>query len=82
MRNKKKLVRFSNFTVRNIDDVLSLKRLVAFVDRIFPITTDTTRYALYIDSHLEIDSESQFRTKLSDKRGDLNFAYVTQLIRY
>jgi len=80
--NEKELVRFSNFTVRYIDDVLSLKQLAEFVDRIFPITADTARYASYIDSHLQIDSESQFRTKLYDKRGDLNFAYATQLIRY
>ena len=64
-KNERKLqnvVRFFNFTVRYIDDVLSLKQLAEFVDRIFPITADTAMYASYIDSHLEIDSESQFRT--------------------
>jgi uncharacterized protein YaeQ len=44
-KNEKKLVRFSNFTVRYIDDVLSLKEPAEFVDRIFPIEieiNDTT----------------------------------------
>jgi hypothetical protein len=34
-KNKRKLVRFFNFTVRYIDDVLSLKDLADFVDRVF-----------------------------------------------
>jgi hypothetical protein len=47
-----------------------------FVDRIYPIeheikdTTDTDRSALYLDLHLEIDSEGRLRTKLYDKRDD------------
>lgn len=34
-KNKKKLVRFFNFTVRYIDDVLSFRDLADFVDLVF-----------------------------------------------
>jgi len=53
-----------------------------FIDRIFPIelqikdTTDTARSASYLDLHLEIDSESQLRTKLYDKGDHLNFSIM------
>ena len=53
-----------------------------FVDRIYPIeleikdTKDTDRSALYLDLHLEIDSEGRLRTKLYDKRVDFNFPIV------
>ena len=72
-----------------------------FVDRIYPIepeikdTTDTDRFASYLDIHLEIDSEGRLRTKLYDKRDDFKFlicsntpaapvygVYISQLIRY
>ena len=64
--------------------VLSLNnsRFGDFVDRIYPIeveikdTTDTYRSASYLDLHLEIDSEGRMRTKLYDKRDDLNFPIV------
>jgi hypothetical protein len=67
-----------------IDDVLSLRnsRLGDFVDRICPIgleikdTTDTDRCASYLDIHLEIDSEGQFRTKHYAKRDDFNLPIV------
>jgi DNA-dependent RNA polymerase auxiliary subunit epsilon len=36
-------------------------------------TIDKTRAASYIDLHLEIDSESQLRTKLYDNRDNINF---------
>ena len=80
----KKLARSFNFTFRYIDDVLSLNnsRFGDFVDRIYPIeleikdTTDTDRSASYLDLHLEIDSEGRLRTKLYDKRDDLNFPIV------
>ena len=39
-------------------------------------TTDTDRAASYLDLHLEIDSECRLRTKLYDKRDDLNFRIV------
>jgi hypothetical protein len=69
---------------RYIDDVLSLNnsRFGDFVDRIYPIeleikdTTDTDRSASYLYLHLEIDSEGRLRTKLYDKRDDLNFPIV------
>jgi hypothetical protein len=53
-----------------------------FVDRIYPIEieinddTDTDRSASYLDIHLEIDSEGRLRTKLYDKRDDLNLPIV------
>jgi hypothetical protein len=62
-KNEKKLVRSFNFTIRYIDDVLSLNksRFGDFVDRIYPIeleikdTTDTDTSASYVVLHLEID---------------------------
>ena len=39
-------------------------------------TTYTIRYASYLDLYLEIDSEGWLRTKLYDKRDDLNFPIV------
>jgi hypothetical protein len=59
-----------NFTFRYTDDVLSLNnsRFGEFVYRIYPIeieikdTTDTDRFASYLDLHLEIDSEGRLRT--------------------
>ena len=64
-KNEKKLARSFNFTFRYIDDVLSLNNSMFgdFVDRIYPIkleikdTTDTDRFASYLDLHLEIGSE-------------------------
>jgi hypothetical protein len=75
-KNEKKLARSFNFTLRYIDDVLSLNnsRFGDFVDRIYPIelkvndTTDSDRSAAYLDLHLNIDSEGRLRTKLRQKR--------------
>jgi hypothetical protein len=83
-KNEKKLARSFNFTFRYIDDALSLNnsRFGDFVDHIYHIeleikdTTDTDRSASYLDLHLEIVSEGQFRTKLYDKRDDFNFSIV------
>ena len=83
-RKKKKLARSFYFTLRYIDDVLSLNnsRLGDFVDLIYHIeleikdTTDTDRSASYLDLHLEIDSERRLRTKLYNKRDDFNFPIV------
>jgi hypothetical protein len=83
-KNKKKLARSFNFTLRYIDDVLSLNnsRFGDFVDRIYPIeleikdTTDTDRSASCLDLHLEIDSEGRLRTQLYDKRDDFNILIV------
>ena len=36
-------------------------------------TTNTARSASYLKLHLEIDNESQLRTKLYDKKDDFNF---------
>ena len=53
-----------------------------FVDRIYPIeleikyTTDTDRYASFLDIHLQIDSEGRLRTKLYDKKDHFNFPIV------
>ena len=50
--------------------------------KVYPIeleikdTTDTDRSASYLDLHLEIDSEGRIRTKLYDKRDDINFPIV------
>jgi hypothetical protein len=58
---------------------LSNSRFGDFVDRIYSIeleikdTTDTDRSASNLDLHLEIDSEGRLKTKLYDKRDDLNF---------
>jgi hypothetical protein len=60
--------------------VLSLNnsRFGDFVDSIYPIelqikdTTDTDMSALYLDLHLQIDSEGWLRTKLYNKRDDFN----------
>jgi hypothetical protein len=49
-----------------------------FVDRIYPIdleikdTTNTDRFASYLDIHLEIDNGELLKTKLYDKRDDFN----------
>ena len=80
-KNEKKIARSFNFTLRYIDDVLSLNnsRFGNFVDPIYPIeleikdTADTDRSASYIDLHLQIDIEWRLRTKLYDKRDDFNF---------
>jgi hypothetical protein len=39
-------------------------------------TTDTDRYASYLDLHLEIDRGGRLRTKLYGKRDDFNFPIV------
>ena len=82
--SNEKLAQSFNFTLRNIDDVLSLNnfRLGDFADRIYPIeleikdTTDTDRSASYHDLHFDIDSEGRRRTKRYDKRDDFNFPIV------
>jgi hypothetical protein len=83
-KNEKKLARTFNFTIRYIDDVLSLNnsRFGGFVDRIYPIDleikdiTYTDISAAYLDLHFQIDSEGRLRTKTYDKRDDLNLPVV------
>ena len=43
---------------------------------IYKDTTDIDRSALYLDLHLEVDSEGRLITKLYDKRDDFNFPIV------
>jgi hypothetical protein len=80
-----KLARSFNFTLRYIDDVLSIynSRFGDFVDRIYPVELEikdtTDRSASYLDLHLEIDSEGRFRTKLYDKKDYFNFPIVNFL---
>jgi hypothetical protein len=70
-KNQKKLTSSFNFTLRSLDDVLSLNnsRFGGFVDRIYPIDleitdiTDTDRSDAYLDFFLEFDSEGRLRTK-------------------
>ena len=83
-KNEKKLARSFNFRFCYIDDVLSRmnSRFGDFVDHIYPINleikdiTDTDIAAAYLDLHLEIDSERRLRTKIYDKRDDLNLPVV------
>ena len=73
-----------------IDDVPSLNnsRFGDFFDRIYPTeleikdTTDTDRFASYLDLHLEIDSEGRLRTKLYDIRDDFDIASHCELSIY
>jgi hypothetical protein len=84
-KNRKKLARSFNFPFLYIDDVLSLNNSWSgdSVDRIYSIeleikdTTDTTGSALYLDLHLEIDSNGGLRTKHYDKGDDFNFSIVS-----
>jgi hypothetical protein len=50
--------------------------LIASIPLSLKYTTDTDRFASYLDLHLEIDSEGWLRTKLYDKRDDFNFPIV------
>ena len=83
-KTEKKLARFFKFTFRYRDGVLSLNnsRFDDLVDRIYPVeleikdTTDTDRFASYLDLHLEVDSEGRIRTKPYDKRNDTNLLIV------
>ena len=81
-KNEKKLTRSFNFTFRYIDYVFSLNncKFGDFIDHIYPIeieikdTTDTARYASYLDLHMQHDL--RLRKKLYDKRDDFNFPIV------
>ena len=80
-KNENKLTRSFNVMFRYRDDVLSLSisKFGDFVDAIYPTgleikdTTDTSKSASNLDLHLEIDNDDQLRTKLYDKRDDINF---------
>jgi hypothetical protein len=61
-----------NFIFRYKDDVLSLSNFKCgdYVDHIYPneidkkVTTNTARSALFLDIHIETNSECRLRTKL------------------
>jgi hypothetical protein len=73
-----------NSSFRYIDDVLSLNnsRFGDYKHRIYPNeheakdTTDTKKYASYLDHHLEVDNGRRLKTKLYDKRDDFVFPIV------
>ena len=73
-----------NFTFRYIDDVLSLNnsKFGDYLDIIYPEeleikdTTDSTKFANYLDLRLEIDKNGHLITGLYDKRDDFNFPIV------
>ena len=75
-------IKTKNVTFLYIYDVHSPNnsRLDDFADRIYHIefqikdTTDTDRSALYLDIHLEIDSEGRLRTKLYSKRDNFKLS--------
>ena len=55
-----------------MDDVISLNIYKLGIKD----TTDTASADSCLDLHLEIDSQKRLRTKLYDKRNDLNFPIV------
>ena len=73
-----------NSTFRYIDDFLSLNnsQFGDYVECIYPIeleiknTTDTVKFASYLNLHLEIDNEGRLKTKLYDKRDNVSFPIV------
>ena len=83
-KNRTKLPRPFNFTFFFIYDILLLNnyRFRDFVYRIYPMeieikdTTDTDRFASYLDQQLEIDMEGRLRAKFYDKSDDFNFPTV------
>ena len=84
MKKDKILATVFNFSVRYIDDVLSLNnsRFSDYLHLIYPKeleikdTTDSPKSACYLDFHLAIDSRGKLQTKLFDKRDDFNFPIV------
>ena len=72
-----------NFTLRYIDDVLSLSisKFGDYVERIYPIeveikdTINTVKSASYLDLHLAIGNECRLETNFYDKR-DFSFPIV------
>ena len=71
----------SQFTYRYIDDVLSMNNsdFENYLGQMYPAeleikdTTESNTSASYLDLFLSIESDSQLRTSLYDKRGDFNF---------
>ena len=80
LKNKeRKWAQTFNSSFRYIDYVLSLNnsRFGDYLHRIYPNelevkdTTDTQKYASYLNLHLEIDNWGILKTKLYDKRDDI-----------
>jgi len=73
-----------NFTFRYIDDVLSLNnpKFHEYLGDIYPEeldikdTTDSPKFANYLDLRLEIDENHNLREQLFDKRDDFDFPIV------
>ena len=81
----KKIGHTFNSRFRYIDDVMSLNnsRFCEHLHLIYPNelevkdTTDTQRYASYLDIHLDIDNRRRLKTNLYEKRGyDFPFQIV------
>ena len=80
----KHLARSFNFTLRYIDDVLSLNnnKIGDYIDSIYPVeleikdTTESNTRASYLDLLLEHDKNHDLCVKLYDKRDDFNFPIV------
>ena len=84
LKNKEwKLAKTFNFSFRYIDDVLSLNnyRFGYYLHHIYPNvltvkdTTDTEKFASYLELHIEIDNGWRLNTKLYDKRDYFTFPY-------
>jgi len=84
MNKDKKFAQTFNSSFRYIDDVLSLNnsQFGDYLHRIYPNefeakdTTDTQKFASYLDIHLEIDNGGRLKTILYDKCDDFTFPIV------
>jgi hypothetical protein len=87
MNKDRKLAQTFNSSFRYIDDILSQhnSQFGDYLHRIYPNepeakdTTDTQKFASYLDIHLEIDNAGRLKTKLYDKRDDFTFLSNSQL---
>jgi hypothetical protein len=87
MNTDRKLAQTFNSSFRYIDDILSQhnSQFGDYLHRIYPNeleakdTTDTQKFASYLDIHLEIDNAGRLKTKLYDKRDDFTFLSNSQL---
>ena len=76
-----KLTQTSNSSFRYIDDFLPLSsyQFDDYLPLIYPNelevkdTTDTKKYASYIDLHIEIDNRVRLKTRFYDKHDDFTF---------
>ena len=85
---KKKIASQFNFTYRYIDDVLSINNpdFENYLGQMYPAeleikdTTESNTSASYLYLLLSIESDSQLRTSIYDKRDDFNFR-ISQTFR-